>query len=72
MRPLMHLIYPGNLQSPGARTWGCRAETSACFSLGGSQEQILGGRAQGATVVVPSPGCRGLLKLYPPEQEVSH
>lgn len=59
MRPLMHLIYPGNLQSPGARTWGCRAGTSACFSLGGSQEQMLGGRAQGAAVVVPAPAVGG-------------
>lgn len=29
----MHLTYPGNLQNPGSYTWGCRAGTSACFSM---------------------------------------
>lgn len=33
--PLVHLIYPGNLQNPGTHTWGCRAGTSARFSMGG-------------------------------------
>lgn len=62
--PFVHLIYPGSLQNTGPHTWGCRAETSACFSMGGSQRQALGSGAQGA-MLVPVPALGGPRKLCP-------